>query len=746
MVRKKKEKVKKQKKPWTLERYVTLYMFLGFLMLLFSVYKICLERLIDSIVDVGLSLAYYFLFLFEAHDRITPSVTKIPEISIGDFLSFDLQEVSRKLGILFESLLQPSYFFEYLSFLSKLLNWLVVILNFFLPSIAIFVYLRYSRFTSEHIKIKPAKKKKISWYGCLLRRIKLIFRRFFVFVQKMLAYLKTNKKEASALLTVWLINTNLMTILFEVFAYYFYFIVEFDFLSIFSQIVKLIIDLIIALWTLPFPVWCIVGYFVFDKIRVAQALDELRHNEAKNRGFINSNSMVIMLTGSMGTGKTRMAVDISLSLEQEFRDRALDLMCKNMFRFPKFDFLCFQKALVEEIKSGRVKNWAGCRRWVRSCRDRYNEDPRPENLFGYDEQLYPMTYNDGLKILRLWKMLENYAQEYFLYIAVSSLIIANLSIRSDVEQTNPDYFPNWKGDFFKRDAADMPKYSKNAHIIDYDLFRLGVQMNKENNIAGAFEFGIVVITEIGKERGNNLENQEKKKQADQANQKNDMFNAWMKLLRHAGSVEGVCFVRLICDEQRATSWGADARDTATVINIKEVSEPQVVLKSCWLPKIYLYSVVPAYLKYFYRKVLTYGNARAKPVDHLHTAVSAIYARCERRMNQYSYMTAIVTKQDGTLEDEPQEHEYYISFKKIYSNRYSTDCYKEYFADRALASEYDFVNSDSYESEVAALEELNKQNSYLVADLFAMFAKVDNGEFFGNNVSVQKNYSFEIQSF
>ena len=230
-----------------------------------------------------------------------------------------------------------------------------------------------------------------------------------------------------------------------------------------------------------------------------------------------------------------------------------------------------------------------------------------------------------------------------------------------------------------------------------------------------------VITEIGKERGNNLENQEFKKNTDKANPKNDMFNAWMKLLRHAGSVEGVCFVRLICDEQRATSWGADARDVATVINIKEVSEPKLAICFSWFPMIYMEWLIPKYLKY-YRKVLNHGNAQAKAVRRLHNVLSAVYAPCDRRLNQFRYMVATVTKQDGTLESEPVEHEVYISFKKDYANRYSTDCYKDYFAERALNANYDFVNSGSYESDCALLRELEMQNSYLVSGLFQMIQK------------------------
>lgn len=695
----------------TKEHYISAYLCLFSLIMLFGRYGVCLDRLIESLRDVGTSFAYYFLYLFDRQDRITPTVIRMPAFSVEDYLPFDFVEIERKLDILFENIIDVERFFGYCSFLVRGLNLVLVVLTLILPCVALLFYLRFCNYTKQHVERKEKKR----LHQRLPRWIGIGWHQGTKVVSDYRRFLKKNEKYAYVLLVIWLVNTNLMTILCEAVAYYFYILASFDVASIFGQLVKLVFDLILALWALPIWLWLVVGYGLFDKIRINVALDSLRHMEAKNRGFYNSLSMVVMITGSMGTGKTRMAVDMALSFENEFRDRALDLMLKNMLRFPHFDFLRFQKSLMEEVKEGRVNNWAGCRRWVRECRTRYEEEPCSDKLFGYDEKRYSMTYNDGLKILNIWDMLENYAQEYFLYVSVSSLIISNFSIRCDVDQTNPEYFPKWNGDFFKRDPVDMPETSRYAHIIDFDLFRLGCQMNQANKISGAFEFGVIVLTEIGKERGNALENQEYKKNSTKANPKNDMFNAWMKLLRHAGTVEGVCFVRLICDEQRAGSWGADARDTATVLNIKEVLEQETVLGGNWFAPMITCTLLPWYLKY-YKKVLTYGNARVPSVERLHAVVSGISAYCDRRLNQYGYKVATVAKQDGTLEDEPVDHEVYVSFKKDYAKRYSTDCYKEYFAERALSAEYDFINSDTYKDDCALLEELERQNSYLVAGL------------------------------
>ncbi len=728
-------KQKRQRRPWNIKDHVSLWLCLVSVWYMFLRVPITPIRFVRSVKDLVLSLVYYVLSLFGIPDPIHASVKELPKINVQEYLSFDLEDIARRLRELIPAALTGDAFRAYLIYLSKILNRFSLFLNLAL-CIYLLVYLIYSGYAERHKggKKKREKKEKTNFrrLRCFLKKIgelrRAAFRRVAIWIgiafrwcRELWEYIRKKSSAYGFLLWIWLINTNLLTIVSGAIAYYLYFIASFDLLSFFVQLVKLIFDLIIAAWSLPGVVWCVILWLVFDYARKQHGLKSLRHLERKNRGFLNSTSAVVMLTGSMGTGKTRMAVDLALSCEQEFRFKALELMNKNILRFPRFDFVRFQKELTQAMEAGTVKNWDSCRRWVRKKRIAYVTNPCPEKMFGYDAERYPTTYNDDLKTYGIWEMMENYAQEYFLYVAVSSLIISNLSIRSDVEQKCTDYFPRWEGDFFTRDPAKVGEYSKFAHIIDFDLFRLGRQLNEWNRIAGSFEFGVIVCTEIGKERGNNLENQEKKKKEDKANQKNDMFNEWMKLLRHAGTVEGVCFVKLICDEQRATSWGADARDTATVINIKEVSERGTTLPYCILPWIYMYMFIPAYSKY-YNKVMNYGNTGLKGIRYVHTPISWCYARSDRVLNRYSAMVANVTIQEGNLESEPKPHEYYIMPKKIYSQRYSTDCYKDYFSERAKYSSWSLIGSRSYENVEATLEELEAQNSYLIERLSDMMRK------------------------
>lgn len=124
-------------------------------------------------------------------------------------------------------------------------------------------------------------------------------------------------------------------------------------------------------------------------------------------------------------------------------------------------------------------------------------------------------------------------------------------------------------------------HSRHAHILDFDVLRLGRKVMENNPRAGSFEFGVVGITEIGKERGNNLELKEVRKGTDEANQKNDLFNSWLKMCRHSATIDNFPFIKVFTDEQRPESWGADARDLCDVIHIVSSGDTRLTLPALY---------------------------------------------------------------------------------------------------------------------------------------------------------------------
>ena len=55
-------------------------------------------------------------------------------------------------------------------------------------------------------------------------------------------------------------------------------------------------------------------------------------------------------------------------------------------------------------------------------------------------------------------------------------------------------------------------------------------------------------------------------------------------------------------------------------------------------------------------------------------------------------------------------------KKIYSKRFSTDCFSDFFTKKNMRSPVGINDLPEYESEKATFEELQSQNSYFISDL------------------------------
>ena len=69
--------------------------------------------------------------------------------------------------------------------------------------------------------------------------------------------------------------------------------------------------------------------------------------------------------------------------------------------------------------------------------------------------------------------------------------------------------------------------------------------------------------------------------------------------------------------------------------------------------------------------------------------------------------------DGT----PERKKYYVLNKKIYSRRFTTDCFSDYFNELARKSNIGLNDYMEYETERASVEELKMQNSYFINALY-----------------------------
>ncbi len=684
---------------------LTILLTIGFILLGVFVFRSSFIRLGYAFKDFGLSVAYYFCVMFDIKHNITPTVNTVPDVQTPQVtLPTDFNGFKENTAQYFNLLFNSDNFNGWLGHISGVMADLAEILVIILPCIVVLILVikaLYNRENNKHGKdTVPLKVFKVI--------SKVTYQPLKRFTAGYVAFIKENRWILACWIMLWAFNFNLATIVVEFFAYYFYFAVEFDFGTVYTQFVKLFADLKTPF--IYFPYWALLFliYPLFDKFRKRIATSRLRHYEAKNCGFINELPIVSLTCGSMGKKKTTAITDMALSQEVMFRQKAYEILQKNDMKFPMFSWILFEKALQAEIESGQVYNLATVKCWVISLEER-------GELFGYDGERYGLTYDNGLSEENIYDVLSTYAQAYFIYIIESSLIVSNYSIREDNLLIDSGNFPIWLIDFF---PTNFRRDSRHAHILDFDILRLGKKVLDANPNAGSFEFGVIGITEIGKERGNNLELQEKKKNAEEANQKNDKFNSWLKMCRHSATVDNFPFIKVFADEQRPESWGADARDLCDIVNIISSGEMKLAMP--------FYTIGDMLAEWaFNRFIGLYYDFRFRRGDntllvHILKSVTAwLWKRNIRIYNRYGYSVLKIEKERGTMDGKVSKKKYYLMSAKIYRKRFATDCFADYFNDMALRTNVGLNDYREYLTECASVSELQAQNSYFINALYGL---------------------------
>ena len=672
-------------------------------------------RLVESFRDLGLSAAYYFCEMFEIPHGISPTVIEKSAYPAHVFLPFSLEEFGEKWQLYWQAFVSKENLLDYLKYVGVLLanfsKFLVMAFPFFLAFFVIFIRSFRKENNDYNKDSKPLQVfKRIS--SATYRPVKAWLKGFFGFI-------KSYKRYWLTWLLTWLFYFNAYTIVIEFVAYYLYFIIAFELQSLYMQLYKLVCDLSTVATFFPLWAWVIIGYVLFDRLRKKIAYARLNHNEMKDRGFINDRPIVYMVCGTMGKKKTTTITDMALSQEVMFRDKAFEMILENDLKFPFFPWINLENEIKRAMKMHVIYNLATCRKYVAQKAKKWRKRKIRKNIFDYDTDRYGLIYDDKLKVVDIWKVIENYAQLYFIYIIQSSLILSNYSIRTDNLLSDIGNFPLWDSDFFKRDSRLIDSFSRHAHILDFDSLRLGRKVLEENPNRDCFEFGVILITEIGKERGNVIELADKIKKAETANQKNDLFNNWLKMVRHSGTVDNFPFVRVITDEQRPESWGLDARALCEIVSIKESGETRLAMPFFSLAELLYDFIFGKFTDLYYRYRYSRGDncllmyLLKKVTAKIHDFYTGIY-------NRFGYCPLRVQIESGTQDGEISEHEYFLSSKKIYSKRFSTDCFSDFFTEKALRSGVGIDDIREYATEKATFDELQAQNSYFVNDLIKGF--------------------------
>lgn len=720
---------------------------LAFLCVSVFVFPNSLGRLIESGRDLGLSVAYYFCEMFGIEYGFTPTVTELPKTpffpsyGVANSPTASLPETwegfQSNWCIYWGLWIDKANLLGYLSVVGNVIFIACEIIIILLPFVLVFVLL-LKRYLKKHNNDYNKESKQLLVFKNITyhtyRPVKIWLMGFFTFVREHKPYLIT-------WVCLWLYNFNAFTIFIEFVSYYLYFVMSFDIANLYLQFYKLALDLWAIIDFVPPLAWVILVVVVLEVVSRKIAFQRLYHNERRNRGFINERGVVTICYGAMGVGKTMQITDMGLSAEVEFRDMAYEIILEIDLHFPYFPWINFENALKLAVARHIVYDLPSCRKYVRffsscffagltsattrkSCRRQLKKryGINYDNLcFDYDYERYGLIYDDKLKVTNLWTALEDYACAYFIYTVQSSLLIANYSVREDNLKADIGNFPLWDSDFFKRDSRLIDSYSRHAHILDFDMLRLGKKMLEENPNRNAFGFGIYIISEIDKERKNTPELKEIKATADECNQKNDLFNVLLKMSRHACVVANRVFIKVLADLQRPSSLGADALDLGEVVDIKDKGEMSLLLPFFAPFHIFdlLFTIIKGRFDKFYPQY-RFMRSDVTLFLYLFKSITAkLSSYHERIYNVFSSQTLHLEVERGSREGEVKKAKYYRMPKKIYSKRFSTDCLSGIFEIRAACNYIGIDDLREYADIMATNDELGLQNAHFQTEINAL---------------------------
>jgi hypothetical protein len=563
-------------------------------------------------------------------------------------------------------------------------------------------------------------------------------------------------------LFIWLFNFNVYSILLSFVSSALTFVLLLKFSALYHLVYHAFVLAMPALRFIPIVLWVVVALALFDRWRKKIAIAILNYHESLNRRFILDRSICSMCVGTMGTGKTTLLTDMSLSTEVIFRNKADEIMFEIDCWFSNFPFVNFENAIKRGISAGEIFNLASCGEWVKKQRKPFDfilrkcaehgampRHPKMISLaFEYDFLKYGLEYDDKKTVTYLFDALADYAKAYFIYIVQSSLILSNYAVRTDFVKQDAGNLPMWNLDFFEKSSRGV-RGSRHSHVLDFDMLRLGKKLVKDNPNGEAFEFGCVVITEIGKERGNQFKTQEIKDTVKQlrdtikererlgvdqtvhreellafterATQLTDKFNDSLKLIRHKATVCGFPFVHVFVDDQRPDSLGADARQLCEIIYVEDKGETRLAMPFFFLGEL-LYAFVAGRFRNLYREYRFHRGDNTAFMHCIKKVVTAVIRYHQRMYNRFGYHTRTLALEDGLTGAKSKSVKYYLSTKKIYSDRFATDAYYDIFARGLCDCGRGIDDFAEYKGNKATEAELLSQHSYFISDIVANATK------------------------
>ena len=699
------------------ESLVVLCLFLLSFTLMFSRFKVSLLRLIYSIKDFGLSVAHWFVFVFDdwfvaingQAPTVNVTVNTLPSVDVQSILPFDLAVVIYKFNNLWYALSDGENFYNYNMWLLMKLYDITLYTSTFLPLFLVLWIALKEIILSKNDKELGEKSKGVIWLDGIAYRCKPFVVNIVDFIKKIFS----NKKVIIPLGVIWAVNLNIFTLGIEFFAFYYYFISSFDVMSVPIQFMKLGVDVLISLFGITIPVCVVLFYIFFDMFRKRRGIKNLEHNEAMNCGFALMLNICTLVVGPMRIGKTSFVTDVILSFVNIFKRKMHDTIYKYDMMFPQFPWELFERDIKERVASHQIFNIPGIDLYIDVLESVFERTPAPCYLYYYDYNTYGIEKDIGHKKITVFDAMRTYAKAYFVYIN-DNPAMGNYPIRFDGKFSDSEFFPRWDGGFFKQKPGE--RESRFSHILDQDLFRVGIPEDKNNPLAGTFSYGLYYCMEFGKSQENDKEIQDVDRNSEESNQKNDLYDYSLFCAGHANTmIDNFCVFRFLSDDQRPMAIPKKLRDCFSILTIMEKSELKLAMP-CFFVEEWIYNHVYEPFREFYYEYREKRGDRILPVMLVKLFVSALSNYYWKIYNTYGYFEMDVALEAGTAygEGSPADrgaviHKWRLAVKKVYGDKYATDGLRSFFSKKQLESGLGMSDYDTYRGLHMDLDEMQKQH-------------------------------------
>lgn len=651
-------------------------------------------RLFHSVIDLGLSIAKYFLEIFFIDSSFLPeTITKIPEVPFVPFLPLDSSELSGFWGRFFPLLIDGENFLTYAADFG---NVTLTVYRLLIPFIALFIAfrLRLSQSAEDENNDFGKKSRGVIFAEKIILKVAPVVRCIAEFFRTLPFWW------CFTTALVALAGTNLLTVCVELLSALLFYSVS-GWQLIYTQIYKLFLDFTISWHSLPVPLWIVLFYILFCIIRRLVAFSRLEKMEKQNRQTLENLPLCVLITGKIGVGKTMTNVNLSLSMQDLMRDRMRDAMFRIQAEFPEYPWEYLDRQIAVMFAAGDLQSKVATRRIFKEL------FLSSDLSYGYDGK---MSFTDGVTVSYLVERIVDYAELQYMY-RVQCLISSSYSIRVDSVFTDKGKMPSWRSDYFRSPPFDPASLAQRTHILDFDTLRLGKTVSQNVSTAGAWEFGILSHTEMGKDFGNSLTNKDLKATDARANIKNDMLIDRIKVLRHSSTANYIPYCQYIGDEQRPSSLGADALELCDVLQLRSSSGSKTAIRLLLVERFFCELIFSIWNNWYSVRRVNRADTDLA-VWTLRKLIDKVYPWYTEKLNRFGFEVIDAKVLDGADvdgKDGAPVVQIYSCYKKTRSRRYATDCFAAVLASRTGGWSLD--SSPVYEKEVASTEEIRAQHSY-----------------------------------